>query len=124
MTTRNTQPNDFVEPFINQGNREGYVLAVIDDVCLVEYEMPAGTSSMYFASTDDPEKPKRSVSYKSLPLKWRRAILAAGLEWIGKPQASAALHVRLLPDGRVWGDYSHGYPRSRSEWCYSKIIST
>lgn len=93
-----------VTTFRNQADREGVILAIIGDECLVEYEMEQSqTTSMYIADCENPELFKKNCSYTSIPRRWRAAILAAGLEWIGHPQQSRWESVRLLGDGRVVG---------------------
>ena len=96
---------DCLSVFINQGDREACVLAAIGDEVLVEYEMPSGSTALYAAHRETPETPKRSVSYRTLPRKWRQAIIAAGQGWIGRPQQCGELLVQLLEDGRVVGYY-------------------
>ena len=83
--------------------------------------MPNGSTSMYVAACDTPDDPKRNVSYKTIPLKWRKAILAAGLEWIGKPQQSGEDTVRLLPDCRVIGSYT-GWGKTRYQITHERVL--
>jgi hypothetical protein len=55
---------------INQGERDGYLLAVLDGVALYEYEMPRGSTALRFVYPDGGEK---TVAYRSLSLRWLKA---------------------------------------------------
>lgn len=97
-------PNDSIEVWANQAEREGYVLATIGDEVLIEYEMP-GTTAKY--GKFHPAQPwsalrviktiglqpvgdYQSVSYNNVPKRWLRAIKAADMtNWIGMGQRSA-----------------------------------
>ena len=46
------QANDSLEVYINQGRRPAFVLAVLDDMALIEYEMPRGTTTLRLMPTD------------------------------------------------------------------------
>lgn len=95
---------DDVDVFINQGEREGIVLAILGDECIVEYLMPkSGTSSLYIASCDEVEVARKSVAYHKLTRAWRTAIAQQGELWEGTPQQSRYDSVLLLSDGRVVG---------------------
>lgn len=94
--------------FVNQGEREGHVLAVLGDRALIEYEMPAGTTAMLFApavttwfnhSPQFIHNYKMSVSYKQLPKKWLQAIVDQNNgDWWANPQ-SGKRSVPMLPAG-------------------------
>ncbi len=81
-------PNDSLVLYVNQADREAYVLAVIGDEMLVEYEMPAGSSALVCISVKDGVLGmRRSFAYKSVPKKWIDAIRAADMtEWLGQCQ--------------------------------------
>lgn len=96
------QPNDSFSVYANQAERDGYVLAVIGDEVLVEYQMP-GTTSKWAGHPAEPTSALRiqkvlgnrmigdykSVSYNNVPKKWLRAIKEAGMtDWIGMGQRS------------------------------------
>lgn len=96
------QPHDTLDVWSNQAEREGYVLATIGDEVLLEYEMP-GTTSKWAHHPAQPTSALRiirtiglqpvgdykSVSYKTVPKRWLRAIKAAGTtEWVGMGQRS------------------------------------
>lgn len=81
------KPNDHLRVDVNQGARDAYVLAVIGNEALIEYEMPAGTTALWVIKADRAEPHKiRNVSYKSCPRKWLDAIEEAGLQWEGNGQ--------------------------------------
>lgn len=44
------KPLDALEVHVNQGWREAYVLAVLDDEALIEYEMPRGSTALWLVS--------------------------------------------------------------------------
>jgi hypothetical protein len=89
----------------NQNYRDAVVLAVAGTEALVEYEMPNGTTAMNVYSVHNgklvgqdgapdwgtmPEgcHLPRSVSYRSCPKKWIRAMVEAGTSWMGNGQGS------------------------------------
>ena len=75
----------------NQGIRDAYVLAVIGDELLVEYEMPAGTSSLVlFSAVGNMLTRINTVPHKTLPQRWVNAIHNQGYAhlWIGMGQRS------------------------------------
>lgn len=81
------KPNDSLRVDVNQGMRDAYVLAVIGNEALIEYEMPSGTTALWVIRADRPEPHKiRNVSYRSCPQKWLDAIEEAGTEWEGNGQ--------------------------------------
>jgi len=72
---------------VNQGTREGHVLAVLEDEALIEYTMPNGTSAMWIVKREFPYGRVRNQSYYSVPIKWLRAIVEDGMDWWeGVPQ--------------------------------------
>jgi hypothetical protein len=72
---------------VNQGERDAYVLAVVGDEALIEYEMPAGTTALWIIDANNPSPGcKRNVSYKSCPKKWLEAMEEAGTVWENNPQ--------------------------------------
>lgn len=101
---------DNIEVWANQAEREGCVLATIDDEIIVEYEMPGTTSQWgYNRRTGQYRHPAvptsalrivqtigwemvggyTAVSYKRVPRKWLSAIRASGhTEWLGMGQRS------------------------------------
>jgi len=104
------QPNDAIDVFANQAEREGTVLATLGDQAIIEYEMP-GTTSQYgynrrtgqYAHPADPTSALRivttvgtemvgdyqAVSYNRVPKKWLAAIRDADMtDWIGMGQRS------------------------------------
>lgn len=101
------EPGDTVFVPANQATRDGTVLAVIGDEALIEYTMPAGTSSLRIVPAACPKTTKyKSVSYLKLPLKWLKAIAEAetGPDMVIMPQKS---------DFVLWykslGSYDHNY---------------
>lgn len=105
---------DDVTVNINQADRDGVVLALLGDECIVEYVMPAGSSSLYIALATEPAVKLKSVAYHKLTKAWRKAIAAEGLDWEGTPQQSQYDFVLLLSDGRIVGVNSAG--RRRTGW--------
>jgi hypothetical protein len=96
-----TQPHDWelwpgegITLTINQGDRDGVVLAAIGTERLLEYEMPRGTTALrvYDVVTER----ERSVAYRSLALKWLRVLVETGVQWIGNPQHGRRV---LSPEG-------------------------
>jgi len=79
------KPNDTITLYVNQGRREAVVLAIIGQKALIEYEMPKGSTALRFVNVAGTGN-QQGVSYFDLPTKWLEAIVANGLEWIGRPQ--------------------------------------
>ena len=76
---------------VNQGWRDAWVLADLDDEVLIEYAMPNGSTALRIAKREDIKgkdsvylQNYRSVSYVSLPKKWLVAL--GDEEWEGMPQ--------------------------------------
>lgn len=85
----NYEAGDQVSVTRNQGKREATVLAVIGDEVLIEYTMPKGTTSLNFTTHDAIENDQeqyKAVSYRNVPVKWLKAIVEEGLEWVGYDQ--------------------------------------
>jgi hypothetical protein len=90
------QPGDVFTKVINQGPRECEVLAKLGNEVMVEYEMPAGGTSLFImpAKTSDIDKLRhhsggyKNVSYSSIPTKWLEALVKEDVNWIGNPQQS------------------------------------
>lgn len=81
------EAGDSLEVFVNQGNREAVVLGVIDDQMMVEYEMPAGTTAMLLMPNEiGGQNWGKSVSYRTCPNKWIKAIFHGTGWWSGKSQ--------------------------------------
>lgn len=70
-----------VSLFRNQGDRDGWVLAVRGDVALVEYEMPSGVTYLNLVPADDSDAWYRPMAHRAVTLKWREAIIAQGGSW-------------------------------------------
>lgn len=73
----------------NQAGRDGYVLAVIGNRVLVEYEMPAGTSALvFFEAVGDQLYRLNTVPHRNLNQTWIDAMHDQGGAdyWIGKGQ--------------------------------------
>lgn len=85
------KPGDTTTVFVNQGARPATCLATIGIQALIEYTMPAGKTALQVIDirTEEPT-PGRSVSYFSLPTKWLRAIVRAGMDWDGNPQQTGS----------------------------------
>jgi hypothetical protein len=71
------EAGDYLSLWINQGDRDAFVLAVGDGAdggkALVEYFMPNGNRSMRIIDVDCHDN-GRPISEKSLPAKWRKRI--------------------------------------------------
>lgn len=81
------QPRDHFQVDVNQGMRDAYVLAVIGDEALIEYEMPAGTTALWVIRAGDPDAHKiRNLSYRACPQKWLDAMDEACTIWEGNGQ--------------------------------------
>lgn len=81
------EPMDKLEVNVNQGDRDAYILAVIGDEALLEYEMPSGTTALWVIPAGEPRPGCiRNVSYKRCPQKWLRAMEEAGTQWEGNGQ--------------------------------------
>lgn len=78
---------DTSEIEVNQGLREAWVLAVIGDEALIEYEMPRGTTALWIVDAYFWGY-KRNVSYSNLPTRWLKAMIDEGVEWTHRPQGS------------------------------------
>jgi len=71
--------------WVNQGERQAVVLAMVGLDALVEYRMPRGSSALRIVDVDRPQY-GRNVSYHRVPLALLRAMVEEGREWIGEPQ--------------------------------------
>jgi hypothetical protein len=93
------KPNDAIDMFVNQGWREGTVLAVRGREALVEYQMPKGTTSLTVIELNgdgDPVQTNgKSVSYRGLSLSWLQAIVDGAGDWVGRPQQAGR---QVLPN--------------------------
>lgn len=72
--------------WVNQGLRIGTVLGVHEDRAIVEYEMPAGTTAMIVVPRDGSENWGKSVSYRTCPKYWIKAIFRGTGWWTGRSQ--------------------------------------
>jgi hypothetical protein len=83
------EAGDTVVVEANQGKREGTVLAVLGDECLIEYEMPNGTSALRVVQAIGY---KLVGTYKTMPhgsvtRRWIEAMREQGTtDWIGRGQ--------------------------------------
>ena len=109
-----TKAGDFFLLWANQAERAGEVLAVLDDVALVEYSMPKGTSALRFYKTGG-RKPLYigRVSYLDLPSKWVEAIVHQGAleDLVGKPQQlgkSEKITINVCPNFKFVKVDDHG----------------
>lgn len=84
-------PNDCIDVWSNQAEREAYVLAVIDKDLILEYEMPNGSSALLqFTVKNRKLTRQRNVNYNNVPRRWINAIREAGMtNWLGMGQRSA-----------------------------------
>lgn len=86
------RPGDDFSIYSNQAMRDGYVIAIEQGKILIEYEMPAGTSSLVEISVDSDLRlsgENRTHSYNAVPKHWLAAIRDAGTtDWIGMGQRS------------------------------------
>ena len=74
--------------FVNQGLRDAWILGIIGDQMIVEYEMPSGTTALTIFNTHKQAiEYVRSVSYKSCPKIWIQAIKDGQGEWQGNSQS-------------------------------------
>ena len=83
------EPNETVLVYVNQAEREGYVLAVLENEALIEYEMPKGTTALRIVPADNIDAyPYKSPSYLTLSAKWIVAMYEQGTleNMIGNPQ--------------------------------------
>lgn len=109
MTTR-YEAGDNIEVTRNQGRREATVLAVIDDEILIEYTMPKGTTALSITTHEAVEKDRpeyKAVSYRSVPTRWLKAIVEAGVEWTGYDQRN---HRSVQDRSGYWDVRSCGEP--------------
>ncbi len=83
------EPNEAVLIYVNQAEREGYVLAVLGTEALIEYEMPKGTTALRIVPVDNIDHyPYKTPSYLTLASKWILAMNEQGTleNLIGNPQ--------------------------------------
>ena len=69
--------------WVNQGERDAWVLGTLEDQIIVEYEMPSGTTALNILQNAVDVKFVKSVSYKSCPKKWIQAIRDGVGSWEG-----------------------------------------
>jgi hypothetical protein len=77
---------ELLQVWVNQGLRDAIVLGVHEDKAIVEYEMPAGTTAMIVVPRDGSENWGKSVSYRTCPKYWVRAIRKGLNNWDGHSQ--------------------------------------
>ena len=77
---------------VNQGSRFAQVLGTIDNMMIVEYTMPAGTTALQIMHNDEDGAFGRSVSYKSCPKKWIQAIRDGSGGWKGICQRNGLIN--------------------------------
>ncbi len=124
------EAGDHMKLWVNQGERTAWVLGTLNDLMIVEYEMPAGTTALNilknekdynqnFGWHDDEKLPNgrakyypKSVSYKSCPDKWIQAIREGCGCWEGICQRNGLVP---FPD--------EAYDLPVSDW-YMDIIDT
>jgi hypothetical protein len=107
------EANDHVTVWANQADREGYVLAVIDDQALIEYEMPkSGMTAMWIISSDASGEIQkiRNISYaqalKTMGKKrdWIAAMWDAGTVWDGCHLYGWGHHIPFPPKPEAEAD--------------------
>lgn len=89
---------DLMTLFINQGERDVWVLGTIDNQMIVEYEMPSGTTAMQMLKNEKGAGHIRSVSYTSCPKKWIQAIRDGVGSWEGNSQSGG--HINFPEESR------------------------
>jgi len=72
---------------VNQGLRPAVILAMLGDEALLEYSMPRGSTALWIVDAYTWGLVKR-VSYKHVPLKWLRAMIEEGTDWVNLPQGN------------------------------------
>lgn len=77
---------DNVEIWVNQGMRDAVVLGTHDDLAIAEYEMPAGTTALTVLPRDGGKNWGKSVSYRTCPKYWIKAIREGVNGWEGRSQ--------------------------------------
>jgi len=95
------------------------VLAVIDRTALIEYEIGETTSLVIAprAQSGDVETWRRNpFGYDRLPLKWLRAIDAAGIEWAGRSKRGAVAPVAQQLNERDLGHPCRGWSWDDNRW--------
>ena len=96
------ETGDRIYIWVNQGERRARVLGTLDDLMIVEYEMPAGTTALYILKNDDDVKFVKGVSYKSCPKKWIQAIRDGVGSWEGVSQGKSGYNHN--PESRSYGE--------------------
>ncbi len=72
---------------VNQGLRPAVILAVLGDEALLEYSMPRGSTALWIVDAYTWGLVKQ-VSYKRVLLKWLRAMIEEGTDWVNLPQGN------------------------------------
>jgi hypothetical protein len=87
---QNTNPygtNDSMEVWSNQALRAATVLAVDDDLILVEYEMPRGsTALLQYRVKGGQLREMKNINYNTCPKHWLANMRANDMDWIGMGQ--------------------------------------
>jgi hypothetical protein len=104
----NKKPVEMVRPlrpgytfklWVNQGERSAHVLAILGQEALVEYNMPAGTTSLKVVEIRNGQigVGGKTIPYKNVPIRWLKAICDGGRDWEGTPQGKNGEDFILMP---------------------------
>lgn len=85
---------------VNQGYRDARIVVLLGGQALVEYTMPNGTTGLRVMDAWEFTGEKfekivsygKCVSYRSVPIRWLKAMVDAGREWDGNPQLKNGKH--------------------------------
>ena len=85
---RGLRPNDTLRVHVNQARRSAWVLAVLGEEALVEYELPSEATALTIVPAliagKGPVMASGSASYRRLPRRWIEAVRAGAGSWEGR----------------------------------------
>ena len=79
------RPGDWIQVFHRRDYQDAHVLAVCDNLALIELVLSSGASTLREVYKSNPQIKIGNVDYYNLPARWREAIPKDAL-WIGCPR--------------------------------------
>jgi hypothetical protein len=84
------RPGDIIQVYTKQANRDANVLAVHNNLALIEFALPGGTSLLWEVYKANPQIKIKAVNYHRVPEYWKNELIAHQVAWIGKPKRNVA----------------------------------
>jgi len=81
--------------YVNQGDRWAYVLAIVGDEVLIEYEMPGGATALRIYNYHWAVTSWRRVAYRKVPKRFLLRICETGHNWTGTLQQNGGKRIAI-----------------------------